>query len=199
MEWQQPQLSNGYDIISAESLSHNRPLLYKIDGMQKHFVYLALGSNLGNRLENLRSAREALPPQVQIVACSAIYETPPWGYTDQPAFYNQVLHCQTSLPPHGLLKYLKTLEKELGRVASFQNGPRIIDIDILFYDDLILDTPDLGLPHPRIEGRAFVWVPFAELAPQFIHPTIGKTATQILSELDTSQIIKIETPEEQRC
>lgn len=167
--------------------------------MQKHQIYLALGSNLGDRFENLRSARQALPPQVTIIACSAIYETPPWGYADQPAFYNQVLHCETSLTPHALLQYIKSLEKELGRVASFQNGPRSIDIDILFYDNLILDTPELGLPHPRIEGRAFVWLPLAELAPKFVHPSIGKTAAQIVSELDTSQILKIDEPAPRQC
>ncbi len=167
--------------------------------MQKHSVYLSLGSNLGDRLKNLHSARQALLPKVEILDCSAIYETPPWGYTDQPSFYNQVLLCKTSLTPQALLRFIKNLEQNLGRVTSFRNGPRLIDVDILFYDDLILDTPELGLPHPRMEGRAFVWLPFAELAPQFVHPALGKTAAQIISELDTSQIVRLDLPDADQC
>lgn len=167
--------------------------------MQSHTVFLALGSNLGDRSEHLRAARNALSPQVEIVACSSIYETPPWGYTDQPFFFNQVLQCTTSLSPQELLTFVKTIEQNLGRMASFRNGPRTIDIDILFYDELTLDTPELGLPHPRIEGRAFVWLPLAELAPRLIHPLNGKTAIQIVGELDTSQIIKVETSESETC
>jgi len=103
------------------------------------------------------------------------------------------------LTPQALLRFIKKLEQNLGRVTSFRNGPRLIDVDILFYDDLILDTPELGLPHPRMEGRAFVWLPFAELAPQFVHPALGKTAAQIVSELDTSQIIRLTLPDADQC
>ncbi|MGB9673809.1 MAG: 2-amino-4-hydroxy-6-hydroxymethyldihydropteridine diphosphokinase [Anaerolineales bacterium] len=167
--------------------------------MQKHIVYLALGSNIGDRSAHLRAARNALAPQVEIVACSSIYETPPWGYTDQPYFYNQVLQCTTNLSPQELLEFVKTIEQDLGRSPSFRNGPRTIDIDILFYDELTLNTPSLGLPHPRIDGRAFVWLPLAELAPQLIHPTNGKTATQIVDELDISQINKLDSTDMEIC
>jgi 2-amino-4-hydroxy-6-hydroxymethyldihydropteridine diphosphokinase len=159
--------------------------------MSKHIVYLALGSNLGDRLGNLRSAREALSPQVEILACSSVYETPPWGFTNQPAFYNQVLRGATTLSPHELLAYVKKVELVLGRAPTFKNGPRLIDIDILYYDDLVLDTPELGLPHPRMEGRAFVWLPLAELAPKMVDPLTGKNAREVAQSLDCGQISRV--------
>lgn len=153
-----------------------------------HTVYLALGTNLGERLTNLREARQAMSSRVRIIACSPIYETPPWGITDQPAFLNQVVKACTSLAPQALLDFLKGLEVELGRQATYQNGPRLIDIDILFYDDLVLNTSLLTLPHPRMEGRPFVWLPLADLAPDLRHPLTDKTARQVLAELDTTGI-----------
>jgi 2-amino-4-hydroxy-6-hydroxymethyldihydropteridine diphosphokinase len=151
---------------------------------KKHVVYLALGSNLGDRMANLRQALANLPPAVEVEAGSTVYETPPWGYLDQPSFYNQVVRAVTDLSPQDLLAYLKEIEQRLGRTETVPNGPRPIDIDILFYDDLELETPQLGIPHPRMEGRAFVWVPLAEIAPDLIHPKLGKTAVQVVSELD---------------
>ncbi len=155
---------------------------------KRHVVYLALGTNLGDRLANLAQALQSLPPAVEVEVGSSVYETPPWGYTAQPCFYNQVVRAVTNLSPHALLAYLKKIEQRLGRVETFRNGPRQIDIDILFYDDLEMETPQLGLPHPRMEGRAFVWVPLAEIAPNLVHPKLGKTAAQIVSELDCSGI-----------
>lgn len=154
-------------------------------------MYLALGSNLGDRLGNLRSAREALSPQVEIQACSSVYETPPWGYAQQPAFYNQVLRGVTALSPHELLAHVKKVELVLGRAPTFKNGPRLIDIDILYYDDVVLDTPELGLPHPRMEGRAFVWLPLAELAPKMVDPLTGKNAREVAQSLDCGQISRV--------
>ncbi len=159
---------------------------------ERHIVYLAFGSNLGNRLANLRQALRFLSPAVKVEACSAVYETPPWGILDQPAFYNQVVRATTELSPHALLTYLKQIEQKMGRIETIRNGPRLIDIDILFYDDLELETPQLGIPHPRMEGRAFVWVPLAEIAPNLIHPKLGKTATQVVGELDCSGIHAVE-------
>lgn len=153
-----------------------------------HTVYLALGTNLGNRLANLRAARAALTPQMTLKAKSHIYETPPWGYTEQDAFLNQVLQVETYLEPEPLLKHLKRLEVALGRVPSFENGPRLIDIDILFYDDLVLDTPELVIPHPRLHERAFVLVPLNDIAPDLIHPQFKKTVRELLTESDTSGI-----------
>src|SRR6266511_112567 len=111
--------------------------------MKEHTVYLALGSNLGDRLANLKEAIAALTPQMEVKAKSSVYETPPWGYEDQPKFLNQVIKAKTYLHPEPLLKHLKRLEVALGRQESFPNGPRLIDMDILFYDDLVLNSPAL--------------------------------------------------------
>jgi 2-amino-4-hydroxy-6-hydroxymethyldihydropteridine diphosphokinase len=149
---------------------------------------LAFGSNLGDRLANLQQALRCLPPAVEVEARSSVYETPPWGYLEQPPFYNQVVRAATDLSPKDLLVYLKQIERGMGRIETIRNGPRLIDIDILFYDDLEIDSPTLGIPHPRMEGRAFVWVPLAEIAPTLIHPKFGKTAAQMVGELDCSGI-----------
>ena len=153
-----------------------------------HVVYLALGTNLGNRLDNLRAAFGALPPEVSVLAESHVYETPPWGYEDQPAFLNMVVKAETSLKPGALLKYLKQLEVQLGREGNFRWGPRLIDLDILFYDDLIIDTPPLVIPHPRLHERAFVLVPLADVAPDVIHPVLERSVREILAGIDTQGI-----------
>jgi len=151
-------------------------------------VYLALGSNIGDRRDNLRRAVATLAPEVQVIAQSPVYETPAWGYEDQPPFLNMVLKGETSLPPDSLLLHVKRLETELGRAPSFHWGPRLIDIDILFYDDVVLDTRALTIPHPRLHERAFVLVPLNYLAPTLVHPVLGQTVSQLLSSLDTSGI-----------
>jgi 2-amino-4-hydroxy-6-hydroxymethyldihydropteridine diphosphokinase len=153
-----------------------------------HNVYLALGTNLGDRLANLQQALAALPPLVRLVAASPVYETPPWGYVDQPAFLNQVVQAETGLDPHTLLRTLKQIEASVGRTATFRYGPRLIDLDILFYDDLLLDTPELSIPHPHIPERAFVLVPLADINPDLQHPSLGKTVRQMLEGVDTSGI-----------
>ncbi|MCS7248671.1 MAG: 2-amino-4-hydroxy-6-hydroxymethyldihydropteridine diphosphokinase [Anaerolineales bacterium] len=155
---------------------------------RRHVIYLAFGSNLGDRMGYLRQALHSLPPAVEVEACSAVYETPPWGIVEQPVFYNQVVRAVTDLSPQQLLTFLKHIEQRLGRTETVRNGPRVIDIDILFYDDIELTTPELEIPHPRIEGRAFVWVPLAEIAPELVYPKLGKTAAQIVGELDCSGI-----------
>jgi 2-amino-4-hydroxy-6-hydroxymethyldihydropteridine diphosphokinase len=148
--------------------------------MDKHIVYLALGSNLGDRLENLKQAIAALSPQMDVKAKSHVYETPPWGYEDQPRFFNQVLKTQTYLQPEQLLKHIKRLEVTLGRKATFRNGPRVIDIDILMYDDLVLKTSILTLPHPRMHERGFVLLPMMDIAPDVVHPLTGKSVREML-------------------
>ncbi|MEW5829037.1 MAG: 2-amino-4-hydroxy-6-hydroxymethyldihydropteridine diphosphokinase [Chloroflexota bacterium] len=153
-----------------------------------HTVYLALGTNLGERLANLRAAVAALSPEVRVVAESPVYETPPWGYADQPAFLNMAVEAETDLGPGALLDHLKRLETELGRVESFRYGPRRIDLDILFYDDLVLDTPPLVVPHPRLHERAFVLVPLADLAPELVHPVLKRRVLELLSDVDTTGI-----------
>ena len=129
----------------------------------EYMVYLALGSNMGNRLANLKNAVSQLARQMNVKKESPVYETPPWGFADQGAFLNQVVNVETHLKPEALLSHLKRLEASMGRVASFENGPRLIDIDILFFDDVVMDTPTLVIPHPRLHQRAFVLVPLAEL------------------------------------
>jgi 2-amino-4-hydroxy-6-hydroxymethyldihydropteridine diphosphokinase len=153
----------------------------------KHSVYLALGTNLGHRLENLQAAVDALAPEVIVSAESKIYETPAWGYEDQPAFLNMAIKAETDLEPEPLLKYLKALEVRLGRAQSFRWGPRLIDMDILFYDDLVVDTQSVVLPHPRLQERAFVLVPLADIAPDFIHPVLKKTIKELLGAMATSK------------
>ena len=156
--------------------------------MDEHIIYLALGSNLDDRLANLKHAIVSLSPQVEVKSRSRIYETPPWGFTDQPAFLNMVIKGNTYLEPEPLLKHLKRLEIALGRVPSFPNGPRLIDIDILFYDKLVRDTTPLTLPHPHLHERGFVLMPLNDIAPDLKHPTIGRTVREMLASSDTSGI-----------
>jgi len=153
-----------------------------------HPVYLALGSNLGNRSENLRSAIKNLGKGVKVIKCSQVYETPPWGYEDQPKFLNQVIEVETNLAPSELLEYVKEVEGSIGREKTFRYGPRSIDIDILFYDDMVIDSPPLVIPHARISERAFVLNPLADLAPDFLHPVLGETVLGLLAKVDQENI-----------
>jgi 2-amino-4-hydroxy-6-hydroxymethyldihydropteridine diphosphokinase len=153
-----------------------------------HIIYLSLGSNLGDRHTNLRNAITNLAPQVQSIAQSSIYKTEPWGYSEQPSFLNQACKGDTTLDPFALLAFLKEIEVSMGRQETFRFGPRLIDLDILFYDDLVLDTPKLTIPHPRIAERAFVLIPLAEIAPDLYHPGFGKTIQQLKTSVDASSI-----------
>ncbi|HBO34490.1 MAG TPA: 2-amino-4-hydroxy-6-hydroxymethyldihydropteridine diphosphokinase, partial [Anaerolineaceae bacterium] len=117
-------------------------------------AYLGLGTNLGDRKENLRKAIEAIALKMDIYQQSSLYETAAWGYTDQPDFLNQVVQVETDLTPLRLLNFLKRTEVELGRVENFRYGPRQIDLDILFFDDLVKNTSRLQIPHPRLAERA---------------------------------------------
>jgi 2-amino-4-hydroxy-6-hydroxymethyldihydropteridine diphosphokinase len=150
----------------------------------KESIFIALGSNLGYRWSNLRTARDALVPEVQVVKASTVYITTPWGFEDQPDFLNQVLEVRTSLEPLVLLQYLKTIETKMGRKESFRNGPRLIDLDILFYGKRVIDTMELHIPHPHLQERAFVLVPLNEIAPDFIHPVFQKSVEDLLEEID---------------
>ena len=153
-----------------------------------HIVYLALGSNMGNRLSNLKAAVLNLTPQMTVKQKSSVYETPPWGFTEQDAFLIQVVKVTTYLEPEPLLRHLKRMETALGRVPNFQNGPRVIDIDILFFDKMIINTPPLVVPHPRLHERAFVLVPLAEIEPDFVHPILQRPINKILEDVDRSEI-----------
>lgn len=153
-----------------------------------HTVYLSLGTNLGRRAANLRAALAALQPQVTVRRASPVYETEPWGFADQPAFLNQVIEAETHLEPQDLLAWIKGIETGLGRQPTFRNGPRVIDLDVIFYDDRVYEGENLAIPHPRMEGRAFVLVPLADLAPDLVHPRLGKTVHEMLAPLDRSGI-----------
>src|SRR5215469_7182791 len=156
-----------------------------------HTVYLALGSNLGDRYSNLVAALQRLRDVVEIRAVSSIYETAPVGFLDQPQFYNIVCSGTTVLPALDFLKYAKELERELGRQSSFLNGPRLIDIDIIFYDDLVITQADLTIPHPRLAERAFVLVPLAEIAPRVVDPISGHTAQELLRNISQVGVKKL--------
>lgn len=157
-----------------------------------HTAYLGLGSNLGDRLANLRAAVKALAPQVEVLAQSAVYETPPWGVENQPAFLNMTVKGQTDLDPMQLRDQVKKIERELGREPQYHWGPRLIDIDILFYDDLIVDTPGLVIPHPFVHKRGFVLLPLETIAPDLVHPALGLSVRQLLAYADTNGITAVE-------
>lgn len=151
-------------------------------------IFLALGSNLGDRQANLQAAVTSLAPGVSLIRQSSVYQTEPWGYTDQPLFLNQVIEARTELPPQDLLAYLKHLEHTLGREATFRYGPRVVDLDILLYGDQVVSLPGLNIPHPRLAERAFVLVPLAELAPDLVHPVEGVTVKELLTRVDASGV-----------
>jgi len=153
-----------------------------------HTIFLALGTNLGDRPKNLETAISSLPPSVIVQKRSSIYETPPWGFEDQPAFLNMVLQAETEFSPWKLLKYIKKLEGRMGRKRTFRNGPRLIDIDILFYDQLETEQSGLVIPHPRIAERAFVLKPLAEIAPDLLHPVLQISMKELLSRIDCQDI-----------
>jgi 2-amino-4-hydroxy-6-hydroxymethyldihydropteridine diphosphokinase len=162
--------------------------------MPSHTVYLALGTNLGDRHRNLCRAVLSLPASVRLLAESPVYETPPWGVTDQPAFLNMVIRVETDLPPLELLTILKKLEQDMGRQLTVRYGPRLIDLDILFYDDLVLETPALTIPHPRLHERAFVLVPLADLAPGMVHPLLDASIKALREGVDAKGIIRMTDP-----
>lgn len=146
-------------------------------------VYLLIGGNMGNREEQLKQAIELIHNRIGNVAkVSSLYETAAWGKTDQPAFLNQALLVNTHLQPLDLLQHTLAIEMKMGRKRMEKNGPRTIDIDIMFYNHSIIDEPSLVVPHPAMAQRRFVLQPLAELAPDFLHPIFHKSITQLLDE-----------------
>ena len=153
-------------------------------------IYLGLGSNIGTREANVSRALKLLPDLVTVSEVSSIYESEPVGFKDQPWFVNVVCAAYTDLPAPELLAYLKHIEGQMGRMMSFKDAPRIIDIDILFYGDQVVDTPDLTIPHPRIAERAFVLLPLSELNPLLFNPVESLTVAQMLSSLSATERVK---------
>ncbi|MFQ6057956.1 MAG: 2-amino-4-hydroxy-6-hydroxymethyldihydropteridine diphosphokinase [Anaerolineae bacterium] len=161
-----------------------------------HQVYLGLGSNLGDRQSNILQALQKLRAEISIEAVSSCYETEPVGYLDQPQFLNAVCVGTTDLTPRELFQFVKSIERKMGRQRTRRYGPRLIDIDILFYDDLIVDLPDLVIPHPRLAERAFVLVPLAEIAPDKIHPVLQLTAAELRQRVGEEGVVRVIRPAE---
>lgn len=152
---------------------------------------MGLGSNLGERLHNLNQAMVLLVTrQVKITAVSQVYETEPVGYLDQPRFLNAVCRAETSLAPQELLAQTQSVEGDIGRAPSFPNAPRLIDIDILFYGEEVVNTPRLVIPHTRLRERAFVLVPLADIAAELQHPILGKRIRDLLEMVRGREEVK---------
>lgn len=146
-------------------------------------VFLALGSNEGDRVQHLKAAISRIAAiGGSVLQVSPVYETAPWGVTDQPDYLNLVMQIETALPPHELLAAMQETEAGLHRVREVRWGQRTIDIDVLFYGNEVIDTADLVVPHPRIQDRRFVLVPLADIAPGFLHPVLQKTVAMLLAE-----------------
>ena len=152
-----------------------------LEPMEKVIVYIGAGTNLGNRADNLSLACQLLSPAVHILRTSPVYQTEPWGYRDQESFYNLVWEAETTLPPESLLIYLKNIEKRIGRVKNFHYGPRVIDLDILLYGELIFNSEALRIPHPQMANRRFVLQPLCDLIPNGLHPELRKSWQQLLN------------------
>jgi 2-amino-4-hydroxy-6-hydroxymethyldihydropteridine diphosphokinase len=147
-------------------------------------IYLSLGSNLGDRESNLRSAIKALSHEITLGSLSSLYETDPVGVLDQPSFLNLALSGETNRPAKDLLAAVKRIEEEAGRTPTFRWGPRVVDIDILLYGELTVETPELVIPHPEMNHRAFALVPLAEIAPDLKPTGCSQTVCELLDLID---------------
>lgn len=148
-------------------------------------VYIGIGSNIGNRQANCKIAIEGLKNKGIVVRkASSMYETEPWGLKEQPRFINMAVEAETGFSPDELLRAIKDIEKEMGREEIVKWGPRIIDLDILLYDDIVIDVEHLHIPHPLLHKRDFVLIPMSEIAPDKVHPALKKSVRQLKEELN---------------
>lgn len=155
---------------------HEQLIVMTTNTDQNNIAYISIGSNLGNKLENCQNGFAALgeTDNIKVEDLSKYYQTEPMGYTDQPWFVNAAARILTSLNPIDLLKALKLLESKFGRIDNVRFGPRILDFDIIFYNDVVTEIPDLIIPHPRMHKREFVLRPICDLSPDLIHPVLKK-------------------------
>jgi 2-amino-4-hydroxy-6-hydroxymethyldihydropteridine diphosphokinase len=152
-------------------------------------IYLLLGSNLGDRLENLGRARDRLAASgIRILRASSVYETAPRDVPGQPWFLNQVIEAESALLPRQLLSRLQKIERDMGRKRTVAKGPRSIDIDIVFFGESVVSMPDLEIPHPRMMERRFVLEPLAELAPELRHPVLNRSVREMLAKVTDQQV-----------
>ncbi len=154
-------------------------------------VFLGLGSNIGKKEENIYKAVDLLSEKIKNLKMSKFYISKAVGYKNQPDFINAAVKGFTDLSPHELLYYIKSVEKNLGRIYRFHWGPREIDIDILFYGELILENKNLIIPHPRLHERDFVLLPLMDLEPNFIHPVFKKSIRDLYQDLKEKSVIRI--------
>jgi 2-amino-4-hydroxy-6-hydroxymethyldihydropteridine diphosphokinase len=160
--------------------------------MNSHIAYVGIGANVGDRVGSIRRALALLDeaPGIRVDGVSALYETPPWGYLEQPAFLNAAARLATDLGPLQVLLALKSFEVVIGREVTFHWGPRVIDLDLLLYDDERVSRRGLEVPHPGLLGRGFVLVPLRDVYPNFRAPD-GSTIEALLSRLDVSEIRRV--------
>ncbi|MFM1840525.1 MAG: 2-amino-4-hydroxy-6-hydroxymethyldihydropteridine diphosphokinase [Bacteroidota bacterium] len=150
-------------------------------------AYLLIGGNMGDRLANLENAKTAIEKELgNILSTSSVYETAAWGKEDQPAFLNQALLMETNLKAEDVMNILLQIEKNMGRIRQEHLGPRTIDLDIIFFNDQIMNTENLTIPHPQMQKRNFVLTPLNEIAPDFIHPIFNKSIGQLLMDCEDS-------------
>lgn len=165
--------------------------------MKLHTVYIGLGSNLGDRVAHLREAVQRLGAIATIEKASRLYVAAPLGYVRDDAFINAVVSGTTTLKPLELLEMMQAIEQGMGRRPGVQFGPRPIDLDLLFYDAVQIETRKLTVPHPRIHQRAFVLKPLAEIAPNLMHPVLYYTISQLLQDAEDAEQVQIYAPERQ--
>ena len=154
-------------------------------------IFIAMGANVGEPYQNIIGAMRAIGSFATVTSFSSVYVTRPVGLQDQPNFHNMVVGVETPLGPHELLSALLTIEESMGRVREKKDGPRTIDLDLLFYDDLMLNEQGICLPHPRLHKRDFVLLPLAEIAPEFIHPKLNQSIESLARQVGSANIIEV--------